>query len=121
MLSLVGLTRTIENKNWMERNADHYNMLVSTKDLSVHEELCSNSECHLSCKSSECDVCYHCLDDYHKKVLKEAVLEQNSKWNAKRLIPSTSDEETDLMKGEANRHQLKWFKGKCLQNKEWCN
>jgi len=95
--------------------------MVSDKELSVYEELCSNPECHLSCKSIKCTICYHCLRDGHKIVLKDAILEHNSKWNEKRLIPSTSDEETDLMKGEANKFQLKWFKGKCLQNINWCN
>ncbi|CAG2118952.1 unnamed protein product, partial [Medioppia subpectinata] len=91
LLSLVGVARTLDTRTWTNRSPDDYNMMVTTKEMSVNEELCANAECHLSCKSSECDVCYHCLKDEQKLVLKDAVLEQHSKWMAKRLIPSTSD------------------------------
>ncbi|XP_054169103.1 probable tubulin polyglutamylase ttll-15 [Oppia nitens] len=120
LLSLVGVARTLNTKTWVERDAENYNIMVSTKDLSVNEELCSSDKCHLSCKSKDCDVCYHCLRDDHKLVLKDAFLEHNSKWNTKRLIPSTTDEESDLIKSEENIRHLKWFKGKCQQNKLWC-
>ena len=118
---MAGLVRTLDTKTWFDRNSVHYNMMVSTKDLSVNEELCSDPKCHLSCKSVECNVCYHCLEDHRKTVLKDAILEHNSKWNTKRIIPFTSDPQKDNSLSEENKNHLNWFKGKCLQNKEWCN
>jgi hypothetical protein len=60
------------------------------------------------------------MTDGYKQILKDAILEENSKWNYRRLIPSIFDEESELIKGSANKLHLKWFKGKCLQDKRWC-
>ena len=114
----------MDTETRVEMSSNHYNMMVSTKDLSVHSELCSDPKCHLSCKLSECRVCYHCLTDEDRLVLKDAVIEFNSKWNTRRLIPSTfaSEEEYDehIGKSEANKRHYEWFRGKCDQNDQWC-
>lgn len=121
LLSLVGLARTLQFRSWNERPREIWNMMVSDKELSVYEEFCSDPKCHLTCKSIECNICFHCMTDGYKQILKDAILEENSKWNYRRLIPSIFDEESELIKGSANKLHLKWFKGKCLQDKRWCN
>jgi len=119
MLSLVGITHTLGTHLWPHRDNQVWNMMVSDKDLSVFENICSSDECHLSCKSEKCKVCYYCLNALMKTTLKEAHLEHLSKWNSKRLVPSLRPTALKA-KGRINELQAIWFQGKCLKNIGWC-
>lgn len=120
LLSLVGVARSIQFPSWNERPNEIWNMMVTEKDLSVMQDRCLSDECHMLCSSPQCKVCYHCLTDNFKMILKDATLEHLSKWNCKRILPSTMDSDV-TPKGEINKLQIEWFKGKCLHDKNWCS
>ncbi|RWS05853.1 tubulin polyglutamylase TTLL4-like protein, partial [Dinothrombium tinctorium] len=119
LLSLVGLTRTLDFHTWATYPSSLWNMRISNKDLSVHEAICASDECHLSCRSDKCKVCLYCMDSETIVILKEASLEHFSRWNCKRLIPST-DENAQHPSGTINELHRLWFVGKCLHDEQWC-
>lgn len=120
LMSLVGLTRLDGVNDWHSLESDKWDLRVSEKDLSINEKLCSSEKCFLSCKHSDCKSCYLCLPDKMKPILKDAYMEHLSRWNNKRLIPSTVNSKinpTSLF----NDIQIDWFKAKCASHQEWCN
>ncbi|RWS27867.1 tubulin polyglutamylase TTLL4-like protein [Leptotrombidium deliense] len=119
LLSLIGATRSLDIHSWTNYPSKAWDMRVSDKDLSVYEDICSSTECHLSCKSSNCQVCFYCLKDDFKLHLKDAYLEHNSKWGTKRLIPSTNESFIKPMDSVNELNRL-WFIGKCIQDESWC-
>lgn len=113
-------------------NLDRYGLdgILSDKDLSVYEDLCVSDECHMNCHKTDCKVCYFCLDNSNKLHIRRAIFEQHSKWNFKRLLPSTKDEdlelqlvhpETNIQAIDANYIHVQWFRGKCFSDKRFCN
>lgn len=118
VLSLAGIASTVHVQNWMDRGELFWNFMVGEKDLSVYPDLCSSDDCLLSCKEQKCRTCLYCLDDETRTTLKDAVIEHLSKWNCKRLIPSLNRTPPS---GAKDLLQHEWFKGKCLQNINWCS
>lgn len=104
--------------------------IIKDKELSVYEDLCVSEECHLNCVKPECLICYFCLRDADKLHMKRAIYEHNSRWNFKRLLPSTDDEYLQFQLIHPENHQqlldsnyihVHWFRGKCLQDVSWCS
>lgn len=120
LFSLVGLTRIDGIKDWNQYDSDSWNLRVSEKDLAVNEDLCTSDECFMSCRSDSCRSCYMCLSDGVKLTLKDAYLEHNSRWNSKRLLPSTKENSINPTSG-INQIQIDWFNGKCSINSDWCS
>ena len=118
ILSVAGIANTLHVNEWMDRGETFWNPLVGDKDLAVFNDLCSSDECRLSCTEAQCRACLFCLTPELKTCLKDAVLEHQSRWNMRRLIPSQSREtvSTDL-----DDIQKVWFDGKCLQDISWCS
>ena len=118
ILSVAGIANTLHVNEWMDRGENFWNPLVGDKDLTVFNDLCSSDECRLSCTEAQCRACLFCLSPELKTSLKDAVLEHQSRWNMRRLIPSQSREtvSTDL-----DDIQKVWFDGKCLQDISWCS
>lgn len=103
--------------------------LIGEKDLSVYEDLCVSDECHMNCFKTDCRTCYFCLSEADKLHLRRATFEQYSKWNFKRLLPSTRDEdlgmqlvhpESNLQSLDSNYIHVQWFRGKCFTDKRFC-
>ncbi|KAJ6225163.1 hypothetical protein RDWZM_003708 [Blomia tropicalis] len=128
LFSLTGLVRIPQIPNWATIPSNtEWDMLLLEKDLSVLSDVCSNPDCHFRNETSSgcetvdhCDVCYHCLSEQLRLSLKDAYLEEHSKWHNKRLIPSTSVE-AEVVASVNDYLQEKWFIGKCLQDSRWCN
>lgn len=103
--------------------------LISEKELSVYEELCVSDECHMNCQKVDCKVCYFCLSYADKLHLRRAIYEQYSRWNFKRLLPSTKDEDLDLQMRHPDRQNVidsnyihvQWFRGKCYSDPRFCS
>lgn len=104
--------------------------IISEKDLSVYEDLCVSDECHMNCQKADCKVCFFCLNYSEKLHLKRAIYEQYSRWNFKRLLPSTQDEDLDLQlvhpeskirSIDSNYIHVQWFRGKCHTDKRFCS
>jgi len=104
--------------------------IISEKDLSVYGDLCVSDACHMNCHEIECKICYFCLDYKDKLHIKRAIFEQHSKWNFKRLLPSTRDEdlelqlvhpESKLQAFDANYIHVNWFRGKCHTDPRFCS
>lgn len=106
------------------------NGIVNEKELSVYEDLCVSDECHMNCHKIDCKVCYFCLNTSDKLQLRRAIFEQNFKWNFKRILPSTDDEDLEfqLVQPESNMKlidsnyiHVQWFRGKCYTDKRFCS
>jgi tubulin monoglycylase TTLL15 len=113
--------------------------LISEKELSVYEELCVSNECHMNCHKTDCKVCYFCLNNQDKLHLRRAIFEQYSRWNFKRLLPSTLDEDLQLQAQHpdrlsgapppdnqeelvnSNHIHVQWFRGKCFSDPRFCS
>jgi len=105
--------------------------LVGEKELSVFEELCVSDECHMNCQKPDCKICYFCLSEPDKLHLRRAIFEEYSRWNFKRLLPSTHDEDLDLQSRnpdhqphqeiDSNYIHVQWFRGKCYSNARFCS
>lgn len=143
LLSLVGLVRLpaqvmlgkgASDGERMPAGLTHWDMLLLERDLSVLADICAQEKCHTGNRSTpgqmdmacstldECDICFHCLSEELKVLLKEAYLEEYSRWHNKRLIPSTSVESSSGAQSTLSNYLLeKWYIGKCLQDDRWCN
>lgn len=104
--------------------------IISEKDLSVYEDLCASDECHMNCHKADCKTCYFCLNYSDKLHLRRAIFEQHSKWNFKRLLPSTRDEdlelqlvhpESNIQAIDSNYIHVQWFRGKCYTDNRFCS
>lgn len=104
--------------------------IISEKDLAVYEELCVSDECHMNCHKTDCKVCYFCLTYSDKLHLRRAIFEQHSRWNFKRLLPSTRDEDLEMQLSHPDTNQraidsnyihVQWFRGKCHTDKRFCS
>jgi tubulin monoglycylase TTLL15 len=112
--------------------------LISEKELSVYEELCVSDECHMNCQKLDCKVCYFCLNNNDKLHIRRAIYEQYSRWNFKRLLPSTRDEDLQLQMQhpdrlgsdrsnnpqeliDSNYIHVQWFRGKCFSDQRFCS
>lgn len=125
LFSLVGVTRMPQLLTWQDKPEAEWNMLVQEKDLSILAEVCSDARCSSRenstiCEEEQCDICYPCLTEEFKTILKDICLEEHSRYHNKRLIPSTSVE-SPITLGHNNYLQDKWFIGKCLVDPQWCN
>ncbi|KAI1302332.1 Tubulin polyglutamylase TTLL6 [Halotydeus destructor] len=120
ILSLSGLSSSFNIRNWSNKGRDVVNMMVSDKDLSVYEEICSSDDCHLSCKEPKCKVCSYCLDPSTKLNLKDAYVEHQHRYNNKRLIP-TVKASSQVAPGVQNDLQHVWFAGMCMKSVAWCS
>lgn len=118
VFSLSGIAATYQLSHWSDRTDTWWNMKVTDNDLIVFNELCSSDECRLSCASEQCRACLYCLSADMKITLKDAVIEHNSRWNMRRLIPSSSKNDTVFT--DKDDIQKVWFDGKCLQDISWC-
>lgn len=118
------LTTESDNSQSARRKLDK---IIDDKELSVYEELCSSHECHMNCSKQDCQICYFCLTNSDKLQLKRAIYEHKSKWNFKRLLPSTQQEDFALqlnnlqLDTEQNLIHVQWFKGKCYSDQSYCN
>ena len=129
LFHLTGLTRTPLTPSWNTLSSDtEWDMFLLERDLSILPDICSDAKCHTKngttsgCETEDhCDACFHCLTDEFKLTLKDAYLEEYSRWHNKRLIPSTSVESPVSSSSVNNYLQDKWFIGKCLQDPKWCN
>ncbi|XP_074596115.1 putative tubulin polyglutamylase ttll-15 [Brevipalpus obovatus] len=119
-LSLSGVARTDGIYDWYRYDGTKWDFRVNDRDLVVNEELCASQQCSASCGSEKCRTCYQCLSESMKLHLKDAFLEQKSIWSAKRLLPSTSDDDLNT-KTANNLVQTDWFKAKCQSNPAWCS
>lgn len=109
--------------------------LVSEKELAVYEDLCVSDECHMNCQKVDCRLCYFCLSYPDKLHLRRAIFEHHSRWNFKRLMPSTRDQDLELQLShpdrlgeggaggelDANYFHVQWFRGKCLTDSRFCS
>lgn len=104
--------------------------LISDKDLAVYEELCTSNECHMNCHKVDCRVCFFCLNYSDKLHLRRAIFEHHSRWNFKRLLPSTRDEDLELQLVHPDTRQeaidsnyihTQWFRGKCHSDQRFCS
>lgn len=100
--------------------------IISDKQLSVYPELCSSEECHMNCHNPDCKVCYFCLNQHDKLHIRRAIYEHNNRWNFKRLLPSTKDEDLAMQQtrnqdtAESNHIHVQWFRGKCHLDSNYC-
>lgn len=111
--------------------------IISEKELSVYEDLCVSDECHMNCQKLDCRTCYFCLSNSDKLHLRRAIFEHLSRWNFKRLMPSTRDEmlEMQLLQNQpanatgslrgppvdSNYIHVQWFRGKCYTDQRYCS
>lgn len=105
--------------------------IVSDKDLSVYEDLCSSNECHMNCHDEQCKACYFCLSPDDKLHLRRAVYEQHTRMNFKRLLPSTHDADLQMQLAhpddsarvelDSNYIHVQWFRGKCHTDPRFCS
>lgn len=116
-LSLAGIAQTLHVHNWMDRKEESWNFMVNDNDLAVYPDICTTKDCHLSCQDEKCRVCLYCLNPKIKTILKDASIEHLSRWNTKRIIPSSRQ---PVMKSDDDQIQNLWFQGKCLQDITWC-
>lgn len=124
---------TITSKKSGSSSQPNYGLdeIISEKELSVYEELCVSDECHMNCQKVDCKVCYFCLNYPDKLHLRRAIFEQYSRWNFKRLLPSTQDSDLGLQLAHPDRHQrqeidanyihVQWFRGKCFSDPRFCS
>lgn len=127
---LDGKITPSSNKVKLEKERYGLNEVISEKELSVYEDLCVSDECHMNCHKIDCKVCYFCLSEPDKLHLRRAIFEQYSRWNFKRLLPSTDDEdlelqlvhpETNMKLIDSNYIHVQWFRGKCYTDKRFCS
>ena len=125
LFSLAGLTKTSTTPDWKNMAGNEWDMYLLEKDLAVFPEQCSDPKCLNStdieaCDTDECDLCNRCIPMDIRANIKDAYIEEYSRWHNKRLIPSTSVQ-APVPTGQANYYQDKWFIGKCYQDRRWCN
>ncbi|KAH9413452.1 Ttll-15p [Dermatophagoides pteronyssinus] len=127
-MSLVGITRMPSTYvTWSNKPEQLWNMFVHSKDLSILPDICSSDQCNpgnsstATCQQELCDCCYHCLSKEMIVILKDAYMEEMSRYHNRRLIPSTSNESPLQWLGPNTYLQDKWFIGKCLLQERWCN
>ncbi|XP_025205839.1 tubulin polyglutamylase ttll6 isoform X1 [Melanaphis sacchari] len=118
LFAIVGLT-------YFERREDSINMAVSTKNIVAYPETCAKMNCN-SCNSEDCLLCSPCMDSYTKVQLTNAYREHIDRHDCKRVFPPKFDpnflnNSVDLSGYSLNtRLMYKWFKGKCIADREWC-
>lgn len=119
-------------KTSLKKYGDRYGLdnILSEKELAVYEDLCVSDECHMNCHKLDCKVCYFCLNNSDKLHLRRGIFEELSKWNFKRLLPSTSDEDLNLQLThpetkqqviDSNYIHVQWFRGKCFSDYRFCS
>lgn len=131
MLSLVGVARSTKN-DMVRGSADELEMQVSNKNIRVYFELCSSQLCQDNCRSEECKLCVDCLKADQQHSLRDAYMEHTNRHVWRRVFPTpfgtqeaaqkwdykTDKEFSDLR--PADKTITMWFRGKCLNDAEWC-
>ncbi|XP_047116406.1 probable tubulin polyglutamylase ttll-15 isoform X1 [Schistocerca piceifrons] len=125
VFSLVGVGRILYSSN--RKNSDEEaateEMQASLKNIVVFPEICKKCS---SCDSHECLLCRPCLTGWTLNVLRSAYKEHVFRRDCRRLFPPSMDQAAvstgkyleDLT--PENQLMVRWFQGKCLQNKSWC-
>lgn len=125
VFSLVGVARILyssDRKNSHEEAAIE-EMQASLKNIVVFPEICN--KCN-SCDSHECLLCKPCLTGWTLNVLRSAYKEHVFRRDCRRLFPPPMDQSSvnteKYLKDLTPENQLmvRWFQGKCVQNKSWC-
>uniref|UniRef100_A0A8D8QD87 Tubulin polyglutamylase TTLL4 n=1 Tax=Cacopsylla melanoneura TaxID=428564 RepID=A0A8D8QD87_9HEMI len=125
LFSLAGLGLV---HNRMKKTLDA-SMEVALKNLVVESDSCSRALCH-SCESPECLVCKQCLSDSSLMTLQKQYLQYINRRDMRRVFPPRMNKDgkfnsslvsmkEDQLSPE-NQLSVRWFRGKCLQNSDWC-
>ncbi|XP_050529493.1 probable tubulin polyglutamylase ttll-15 [Daktulosphaira vitifoliae] len=119
LFALVGLTH-------FERKKDSNKMIVSMKNIVAYPKHCSEIDCN-TCQSEDCKLCLPCIDSEIERQLTNAYREHIDRHDCKRIFPPTFERRllvnssNDLSRyNQKNQLMYKWFKGKCIEDVEWC-
>ncbi|PVD23562.1 hypothetical protein C0Q70_16834 [Pomacea canaliculata] len=128
VLGLIGLT------HWMSSKQVNYEdeMRVSSADVNVFPEVCTNSTCASSCMDILCRLCKHCRTHSVEKTLKIAYLEHVQQGSCRRIFPPALNRSEVLAWNpksswpgteeltESNKLMYLWFLGMCHKDLSWC-
>lgn len=128
VLGLIGLT------HWTSPKQVNYEdeMRVSSADVNVFPEVCTNSTCASSCMDILCRLCKHCRTHSVEKTLKIAYLEHVQQGSCRRIFPPALNRSEVLAWNpksswpgteeltESNKLMYLWFLGMCHKDLSWC-
>ncbi|XP_034238966.1 probable tubulin polyglutamylase ttll-15 isoform X3 [Thrips palmi] len=123
LLSLVGVGQQV-HKESLIRTKEEMIMQVNSKQLGVYPEICG-TRCD-TCMAPECQICQGCLTEEMHRTLQAAYLEHVNRHECRRVFPPPMTQKeaakhfvSDSYSPE-NQLMYRWFKGKCLLDKAWC-
>ncbi|KAJ1528388.1 hypothetical protein ONE63_006803 [Megalurothrips usitatus] len=123
LLSLVGVGQRVHQES-LARTKDAIIMQVNSKQIGVYPEICG-TRCE-TCLSPECQICQRCLTDEMRTSLQQAYLEHVNRHECRRVFPPPMTQkeaaQDHVLESYTPENQLmyRWFKGKCLLDKSWC-
>ena len=131
-LNLVGVCNPT-SRDSLHLTNEPRDMQVSSKNIGVHPDKCSQSSCIKSCHEIECKLCKQCLSKDKQLILKQAFTEHEQRHGFSRIFPLPfssqtsaqqwhhSTDETFNSLNSSNKWMSLWFHGKCLQDIRWCS
>lgn len=95
-------------------------MLSAPKDIAVNPDICLN--CFNSCED-ECELCLPCLSNAVQSHFHQAYREHQRRGEMMRIFPTETYETEIFMKQftSSDKLSVKWFKGKCENDIDWCS
>ena len=115
-LNLVGLSRVSDHRSAIDE------IFANDKNLQVYGDECLKCS---GCNSDLCKLCLFCLTNSVKEMLKTAFRERLNQGHCVRVYPQP----THIQKNYNNYAHLSyndrllhmWYKGKCIDDKAWCD
>lgn len=99
-------------------------MVSNSKNIAVNSKKCLDVKVNdkESCLQKEFDLCLACLDEDNRSNLNRAYQEHSQRGGFKRLFPVQTDFFDYKIQEMSPKNQMnvRWFKSKCEENKEWC-
>ncbi|KAI5707244.1 hypothetical protein M8J75_015973 [Diaphorina citri] len=125
LFSLAGLGLV---HNRMKKELDS-SMEVALKNVMVNSDSCSRDLCN-ACESPDCLLCKQCLTEDTMVTLHKSYVQYLNRRDMRRVFPPLMNKDgtfnssmvtiqEDLLSPE-NQLNVKWFRGKCLQDPAWC-
>lgn len=99
------------------------NLVSNIKNIAVNLEECVEHDCNANCNLTICEICPSCISKANLYHLKESFREHQQKGNFVRLFPSKIYYDNhELIANATSNNQLsiRWFKGQCEKNNDWC-
>ncbi|XP_022904085.2 probable tubulin polyglutamylase ttll-15 [Onthophagus taurus] len=121
LLSIVGISQRIF-KDTLAMNENETRMVSHNKNIAVYPKECNSDLCN-NCDDLICGLCQQCLSKEMRLDLLTAYNEHMNKADCKRIVPPPMAKDGTIPENYSPKNQLmyKWFLGKCLMDKSWCN